>query len=62
MLLGFIIFFFIIIIMPQLVPFYFLNLLTFGILAISILLYLVSTIILPNILRLLVARTLITKL
>ncbi|YP_001621425.1 ATPase subunit 8 (mitochondrion) [Debaryomyces hansenii] len=48
--------------MPQLVPFYFTNLLTFGMLAISMLLYLVSTIILPNILRLLVARTTMTKL
>uniref|UniRef100_A0A291F811 ATP synthase protein 8 n=1 Tax=[Candida] psychrophila TaxID=45577 RepID=A0A291F811_9ASCO len=48
--------------MPQLVPFYFTNLLTFGILAMSMLLYLISTIVLPNILRLLVARTTITKL
>lgn len=48
--------------MPQLVPFYFLNLLTFGILAIGILLYLISTILLPNIVRLLLARTIIVKL
>lgn len=47
--------------MPQLVPFYFLNLLTFGILAISILLFIVSKTILPNILRLLIARILIIK-
>lgn len=56
--LSFLLFF----IMPQLVPFYFLNLLTFGIIAIAVLLYVVSTIILPNILRLLVARILIAKL
>lgn len=48
--------------MPQLVPFYFLNLLTFGILAIALLLFFVSTLILPNILRLLIARILIVKL
>lgn len=48
--------------MPQLVPFYFLNLLTFGILTISILLYFVSTKLLPSILRLLIARILIIKL
>ncbi|CAN3377468.1 ATP synthase F0 subunit 8 (mitochondrion) [Diutina rugosa] len=48
--------------MPQLVPFYFLNLLIFGILALGILIYFVSTILLPNILRLLLARTIIVKL
>lgn len=48
--------------MPQLVPFYFLNLLTFGILALAFLLYFVSTILLPNILRLLIARIIIVKL
>lgn len=48
--------------MPQLVPFYFLNLLTFGILALTLLLYFVSTILLPNILRLLIARIIIVKL
>lgn len=48
--------------MPQLVPFYFMNLLTFGILAIVVLLYIISTIILPNILKLLIARTIIVKL
>lgn len=48
--------------MPQLIPFYFLNLLTFGILTISVLVYLVSTRILPQILKLLIARMLIVKL
>lgn len=48
--------------MPQLVPFYFLNLLTFGIIAITFLLYFVATILLPNILRLLIARIIIVKL
>ena len=53
---------FLYIFMPQLVPFYFLNLLTFGILAIALLLFFISTLILPNILRLLIARILIVKL
>ncbi|CAK9442410.1 unnamed protein product (mitochondrion) [Lodderomyces beijingensis] len=48
--------------MPQLIPFYFMNLLTGGILGISILLYYVATILLPNILRLLIARNIIVKL
>lgn len=48
--------------MPQLVPFYFMNLLTFGILAISIILFVVSTYILPEIIRLLIARMIIVKL
>lgn len=48
--------------MPQLVPFYFMNLLTFGILGLSIILFIVSTRILPEILRLLVARMIIVKL
>jgi len=48
--------------MPQLVPFYFMNLLTFGILAISIILFIVSTYILPEIIRLLIARMIIVKL
>ncbi|CAH2356105.1 ATP synthase protein 8 (mitochondrion) [[Candida] railenensis] len=48
--------------MPQLVPFYFMNLLTFGILAISIILFVVSTYILPEIMRLLIARMIIVKL
>ncbi|YP_008475034.1 ATP synthase F0 subunit 8 (mitochondrion) [Candida oxycetoniae] len=48
--------------MPQLVPFYFMNLLTGGILILSLIIYIVATIILPNILRLLVARTIIIKL
>lgn len=48
--------------MPQLVPFYFMNLLTFGILSISLLLYIVSTRILPEIIKLLIARMIIVKL
>nr|YP_004733530.1 ATP synthase subunit 8 [Candida frijolesensis]YP_008475187.1 ATP synthase F0 subunit 8 [Candida labiduridarum]ADK72543.1 ATP synthase subunit 8 [Candida frijolesensis]AGS44499.1 ATP synthase F0 subunit 8 [Candida labiduridarum] len=47
--------------MPQLIPFYWMNLLSFGILALSILLYLTATIILPNILRLLIARSIIIR-
>ena len=47
--------------MPQLVPFYWMNLLTTGIAAVSILLYLSATIILPNVLRLLVARAIIVR-
>ena len=47
--------------MPQLVPFYWMNLLTTGIAALSILLYLSATIILPNVLRLLVARAIIVR-
>nr|YP_010007696.1 ATPase subunit 8 [[Candida] auris]QNR39908.1 ATPase subunit 8 [[Candida] auris]WDD58112.1 ATP8 [[Candida] auris]WDD58123.1 ATP8 [[Candida] auris]WDD58134.1 ATP8 [[Candida] auris]WDD58145.1 ATP8 [[Candida] auris] len=48
--------------MPQLVPFYFLHLLTFGMLALSILVFLMSKYLLPNMLRLLITRTLMTKL
>ena len=48
--------------MPQLVPFYFLNLLTFGIFAISFIVYYSSTFILPNILRLYISRLIVTKL
>ena len=47
--------------MPHLVPFYWMNLLTTGIAAVSILLYLSATIILPNVLRLLVARAIIVR-
>lgn len=47
--------------MPQLVPFYFMNLLTWGVAIISIVVYIVSTIILPNILRLLIARNIIIR-
>ena len=47
--------------MPQLVPFYWMNLLTTGIAAVSILLYLSATIILTNVLRLLVARAIIVR-
>lgn len=35
---------------------------TFGIIILGILLYIISTIILPNILRLLIARTIVTRL
>nr|CBM41829.1 ATP synthase subunit 8 [Millerozyma farinosa] len=48
--------------MPQLVPFYFLNLLTFGMTTMSMLLYFVSTKLLPSMLRLLMARMLMIKL
>nr|YP_008474915.1 ATP synthase F0 subunit 8 [Candida tetrigidarum]AGS44171.1 ATP synthase F0 subunit 8 [Candida tetrigidarum] len=47
--------------MPQLIPFYWMNLLTGGILVISLLIYLSATIILPNILRLLIARSIIIR-
>nr|YP_008474854.1 ATP synthase F0 subunit 8 [Candida buenavistaensis]AGS44074.1 ATP synthase F0 subunit 8 [Candida buenavistaensis] len=47
--------------MPQLVPFYWMNLLTTGIAAFTILIYISSTIILPNILRLLIARSIIVR-
>ena len=48
--------------MPQLIPFYFIHLLSFGILALVILTYFISVYILPNILRLMLARIIITKL
>lgn len=48
--------------MPQLVPFYFLNLLTFGIITISVLLFYTSTRLLPTIVKFLLARVLIIKL
>lgn len=48
--------------MPQLVPFYFVNLLTFGILTITFLLYIVSTKLLPNIVKLLLTRSIIVNL
>nr|YP_003433766.1 Atp8p [Candida viswanathii]ABP03926.1 Atp8p [Candida viswanathii] len=47
--------------MPQLVPFYWMNLLTGSIIAFTILIYIISTIILPNILRLLIARSIIIR-
>ncbi|CAK7919974.1 ATP synthase subunit 8 (mitochondrion) [[Candida] anglica] len=48
--------------MPQLVPFYFMNLLTFGMLGLSMMLFMVSTRMLPEMLRLLVARMIMVKL
>lgn len=48
--------------MPQLVPFYFLHLLTFGIFTLVVLVYILSKYLLPNILRLFLARVLIVKL
>lgn len=48
--------------MPQLVPFYFMNLLTFGILSLSLIIYIVSVYVLPEIIRLLIARMIIVKL
>nr|YP_009922202.1 Atp8 [Metschnikowia aberdeeniae]QMS50771.1 Atp8 [Metschnikowia aberdeeniae]QMS50781.1 Atp8 [Metschnikowia aberdeeniae] len=48
--------------MPQLVPFYFLHLLTFGILTLTMLMFITSKYLLPNILRLLIARVLMIKL
>lgn len=48
--------------MPQLVPFYFLNQLTYGLLLITILLVLFAQYFLPMILRLYVSRLFISKL
>lgn len=48
--------------MPQLVPFYFIHLLSFGILTLALLIYIISKYLLPNILRLFIARILIVKL
>nr|AGS44201.1 ATP synthase F0 subunit 8 [Cyberlindnera suaveolens] len=48
--------------MPQLVPFYFLNQLTYGFILIVILLVLFSQFLLPRILRLYVTRLFISKL
>nr|YP_009935159.1 Atp8 [Metschnikowia drosophilae]QNS23015.1 Atp8 [Metschnikowia drosophilae]QNS23026.1 Atp8 [Metschnikowia drosophilae] len=48
--------------MPQLIPFYFMHLLSFGMLALVILTYFISVYILPNMLRLMLARMMITKL
>lgn len=48
--------------MPQLLPFYFINLMIYGILTITGLLYLISRFLLPNLLRLQLARTIIAKL
>lgn len=48
--------------MPQLVPFYFLNQLTYGFILLLILLVLFSQFLLPRILRLYVTRLFISKL
>lgn len=48
--------------MPQMVPFYFMNQLTYGLLLMVVLLTLLSTIFLPMILRLYVSRLFISKL
>ncbi|CAL9733176.1 ATP synthase F0 subunit 8 (mitochondrion) [Monosporozyma unispora] len=48
--------------MPQLIPFYFMNQLTYGFLLFVVLLVLFSTILLPMILKLYVSRLFITKL
>ncbi|YCL22023.1 F1F0 ATP synthase subunit 8 (mitochondrion) [Komagataella phaffii] len=48
--------------MPQLVPFYFLNQLTYGLLLIYLILVLVSTKILPYIIELYIIRMTISKL
>nr|YP_009919752.1 Atp8 [Metschnikowia hawaiiensis]QMQ98377.1 Atp8 [Metschnikowia hawaiiensis]QMQ98391.1 Atp8 [Metschnikowia hawaiiensis] len=48
--------------MPQLVPFYFLHLLTFGMLMLTMLMFMTSKYLLPNILRLLLARNIMIKL
>nr|YP_009919780.1 Atp8 [Metschnikowia dekortorum]YP_009935215.1 Atp8 [Metschnikowia bowlesiae]YP_009935226.1 Atp8 [Metschnikowia similis]QMQ98425.1 Atp8 [Metschnikowia sp. UFMG-CM-y6306]QMQ98450.1 Atp8 [Metschnikowia sp. UWOPS 12.619.2]QMQ98463.1 Atp8 [Metschnikowia sp. UWOPS 03-167b3]QMQ98433.1 Atp8 [Metschnikowia dekortorum]QMQ98483.1 Atp8 [Metschnikowia dekortorum] len=48
--------------MPQLVPFYFLHLLTFGMLILTMLMYITSKYLLPNMLRLLMTRMLMMKL
>nr|YP_009935135.1 Atp8 [Metschnikowia amazonensis]QNS22977.1 Atp8 [Metschnikowia amazonensis]QNS22992.1 Atp8 [Metschnikowia amazonensis] len=48
--------------MPQLVPFYFLHLLTFGMLILTMLMFITSKYLLPNMLRLLMARILMMKL
>lgn len=48
--------------MPQLVPFYFMNLLTFGIVFLTLIIYIVSVYVLPHIVKLLLARMIIVKL
>lgn len=48
--------------MPQLVPFYFLNQLTYGFIILIILLYVLSKYLLPSILNLYISRIFITKL
>ena len=48
--------------MPQLVPFYFINEITFTFATITIIIYLLSKYILPRFVRLFLSRILITKL
>ena len=48
--------------MPQLVPFYFINEITFTFATITIIIYLLSKYILPRFVRLFLARTIISKL
>ena len=52
----------IIYIMPQLVPFYFINQVTFTFLILIVMIYIVSKYILPRFVRLFLARVFITKL
>nr|YP_008475240.1 ATP synthase F0 subunit 8 [Candida blackwelliae]AGS44555.1 ATP synthase F0 subunit 8 [Candida blackwelliae] len=48
--------------MPQLIPFYFLHLLTNEFISFAIVIYISSNILLPNILRLMIARSIIVRL
>ncbi len=48
--------------MPQLVPFYFINEVTFAFAIITVVVYLLSKYILPRFVRLFLSRTFITKL
>nr|YP_009240559.1 ATP synthase subunit 8 [Pyronema omphalodes]AMO66531.1 ATP synthase subunit 8 [Pyronema omphalodes] len=48
--------------MPQLVPFYFINQVTFTFVILTVLLYILSKHILPRILRLFLSRVFVTKL
>lgn len=48
--------------MPQLVPFYFINEITFGFIVLIIMIYLFSKYILPKFIRLYLGRTFIIKL
>ena len=47
--------------MPQLVPFYFINEITFAFIILSITIYVLSKYILPRFVRLFLSRTFITK-
>lgn len=48
--------------MPQLIPFYYLHLLTFGFLALALITFIISKYILPYVLKLYIARLIIIKL